>query len=102
MKYKLDRQTDRLLPTETLGYFSKAIDRKQKGRVAIATQATQEVTRGTEALLCGCVLCYHGNGVKQEVLQVVTKLLVTEELQIWPTIVGWREAMMVLMSGRSL
>lgn len=56
-----DGCTDRLLPTETLGYLSKAIDRKQEGRVAIATQAAQEVARGSEAILCGCVFCHHGN-----------------------------------------
>ena len=75
-------------PAEALWYFSEAIHRKQEGRVAVATKAAQEVARSGQSLLGGRGLRHHGDGVKQEVLQVVSQLLVGQELQIWPTVVG--------------
>lgn len=88
---RVNEHTGRFLPTETLWYLSEAVQRKQEGSVAIATQWAQKVTRSGKPLLCGRIFCYHGDGVKQEVLQIISKLLITQELQIWPTIVGWRE-----------
>lgn len=83
------KKAEHLVPAETLGNLPKAVDRKKEGGIAIAAQATQELASWCEALLCGCVFCYHGDGVKQKVLQVVAEVLFLEELQIRPTIEGW-------------
>lgn len=80
--------TEKFLPTKTLGYLSKAIDRKQEGCVSVTTQALQKILCRSKSLLCRCVVCYHCYGVKYEMFQVVSKLLVMEELRIWPTVVG--------------
>lgn len=77
---KNNKSRHKLLPAETLWDFSKAVDREEEWGIAVATEATQELASRRKALFCGCVFCYHGNGVKQEVLQVVAKVLVLEEL----------------------
>lgn len=77
-----------VLPAEALGNLAKAVDRKQEGCVAIATQTLQKMTRRSQTLPGGCVFCDHGDGVKEEVFQVVSELLLPQELQIWPTVVG--------------
>lgn len=71
------------LPAKALWDFSQAVEGEQEGSVAVATQASQEVLRGLQSFLCEGLLRHHSDGVQDEVLQVLSELLVLQELAKW-------------------
>ena len=79
-------------PAKALWNLPQTIEGKQEGRVAIATQTTQEVLRGLKTLQSGRVLRHHSNGVKQEVLQVLRQLPCLEEVPKWAFSIVWKES----------
>ena len=79
-------------PAKALWNLPQTVEGKQEGCVAIATQTTQEVLRGLQTLRGGRVLCHHSNGMKQEVLQVLSQLPCLEEVPKWAFSIVWKES----------
>lgn len=59
-------------PAKALWNFTQAIQWKQERGVAVATQASQEVLCGLQALLRQGLLVHHGNGVEHKILKVLS------------------------------